>query len=161
MTARRGWRPLGCVLGGALTVTGCVSPAPVPEPAAVTGAGVARTPTPNPPREAAVRPPVRQKPAPAARLPSVLSGIEQLVGMEAGAIAKLFGEPALLRHEPPAQVWLYTGPTCVLHLFLYSEAGAQTYRVRHAEVRGRDLAMVAPPTRCLEAVVTEAAAQTH
>ncbi len=59
---------------------------------------------------------------------------ERLIGLSVGEAAKLLGRPALVRREPPAEVWQYAGSECVLHLFLYESEGGPS--VTHFEMRG-------------------------
>ena len=66
----------------------------------------------------------------------------ELLGLDRLQVAKLLGNPSLLRQEPPAEVWLYKGRLCVLHLFLYQETPSPDYAVRYFEVRGADDAAV-------------------
>jgi hypothetical protein len=58
----------------------------------------------------------------------------QLLGMQAGSLKLLLGEPNLVRREPPAQVWLYADGGCVFHVYLYEQPGAGGYRVTHYDV---------------------------
>jgi hypothetical protein len=57
-----------------------------------------------------------------------------LVGAPASAISALFGAPDLLRREPPAQVWRYARPACVVHVFIYAPPGGGAPRAKHAEI---------------------------
>ncbi len=59
---------------------------------------------------------------------------ERLIGLTVGEAAKLLGRPALVRREPPAEVWQYAASECVLHLFLYEREGGAA--VTHFEMRG-------------------------
>ena len=62
----------------------------------------------------------------------------ELVGMTGGEVAELLGRPGLLRREPPAEVWRYAGPSCVLHIFLYPDDAGPDYRVTFYETLGPD-----------------------
>ena len=62
---------------------------------------------------------------------------ERLIGLSVGEAAELLGRPALVRREPPAEVWQYAGRECVLHLFLYDNEGGGS-SVTHYEMRGLD-----------------------
>ncbi|SMF38355.1 hypothetical protein SAMN06265365_102444 [Tistlia consotensis] len=44
---------------------------------------------------------------------------EQLVGITDNKLLKTFGPPAQLRREPPAEVWQYRSPRCVVDFYLY------------------------------------------
>ncbi|MFQ5534715.1 MAG: hypothetical protein ACE5EM_07840 [Sphingomonadales bacterium] len=106
------------LLTGCVTDTSTVSgpelePLLEPEPQATAPSVVAR------PEPAKPRPP---KPRPS-----------QLIGMTGEDVTALLGQPGLLRKEPPAEVWRYSGPDCVFHVFLYRDDRTQTVRVRHYE----------------------------
>ena len=60
----------------------------------------------------------------------------QLMTLERAALEALLGPPGLLREEPPAEVWLYQGTGCALHVFLYPERDGAPHRVTYYEVRG-------------------------
>ena len=60
----------------------------------------------------------------------------QLMTLERAALEALLGPPSLLREEPPAEVWLYQGTGCALHVFLYPERDGAPHRVTYYEVRG-------------------------
>lgn len=53
-----------------------------------------------------------------------------LIGSSADATRSLLGEPAMVRHEPPAEVWQYRSDACVLDVYVYDT-------VKYAEVRER------------------------
>ena len=57
----------------------------------------------------------------------------RLMGLDRAGLAKLLGNPELLRREPPAEIWQYRGGSCVFDVFLYEEAGRQ--RVTYLEAR--------------------------
>ena len=63
---------------------------------------------------------------------------ERLIGLSVGQASELLGRPALVRAEPPAEVWQYAGAECVLHLFLYEGEGAGGLAVTYYEMRGLD-----------------------
>lgn len=77
-----------------------------------------------------------------------------LLGLDRLQVAKLLGNPSLLREEPPAEVWLYKGRLCVLHLFLYEQASSPDYAVRYFEVRGTGDASVGQG-RCYASLLDE------
>lgn len=53
-----------------------------------------------------------------------------LIGSSAIATRGLLGNPAMVRREPPAEIWQYRNETCVLDVYVYG-------RVTHAEIRER------------------------
>ena len=61
---------------------------------------------------------------------------QRLIGLTVGEAAELLGRPALVRREPPAEVWQYAGSECVLHLFLYERENGGGPAVTHFEMRG-------------------------
>jgi hypothetical protein len=81
------------------------------------------SPAPLPPASAPA--PVRQAPVRPAPDPG------QLVGLDRTALSTLLGPPALKRAEPPAEVWQYSDPGCVLHVFLYDDGAGRRYHVTH------------------------------
>jgi hypothetical protein len=112
--ARRLW-PIAVVAG----LAGCQAAPPAPQSAA--------TPAPTG---------VETAPPPAA--PAVLAAASTLraasiLGLDRGALRKLLGEPGLIRHDAPAEVWQYRTETCVLDLVLYKQANRS--RVVYAEAR--------------------------
>lgn len=56
-----------------------------------------------------------------------------LIGSSADATRNLLGKPAMVRHEPPAEVWQYRSGNCVLDVYVYAT-------VTHAEIRERNSA---------------------
>jgi hypothetical protein len=67
------------------------------------------------------------------RVPVIDDNPERLMGLSPNGVAKLLGTPALVRREPPAEIWQYRGASCVFDVFLYENAGAQ--RVTYLEAR--------------------------
>ncbi|MBF0563014.1 MAG: hypothetical protein HQL37_13570 [Alphaproteobacteria bacterium] len=59
------------------------------------------------------------------------------------------GKPALLRKEPPAEIWQYRGQGCIADVFLYEEGAA--LRVNLVEVRPIGGTQVPAPT-CLGSI---------
>lgn len=90
--------------------------------------------------------------------PSVPEALDNqpLEGLGSDAVRKQFGAPALIRHEPPAEIWQYRSATCVLDLFLYPAATGRS--VRHAEIRARQDEKTAPEFQplCLKSLRTAA-----
>ena len=68
-----------------------------------------------------------------------------LVGLKGDAVRRTFGEPEMRRREPPAEVWQYRSPRCVLDLYFYGDPDGEG--VVHYESRPRDQrhALSAPP----------------
>lgn len=64
---------------------------------------------------------------------AVLADPGKLKGLGPADLRGLFGQPKLLRRDPPAEIWLYTGPACFLDLFLYEEDGGK--KVAHYQFR--------------------------
>lgn len=58
-----------------------------------------------------------------------------LVGLNGTEVKERFGAPALVRHEPPAEIWQYRNADCVLDLFVYADTPPA--KVQHAEIRAR------------------------
>jgi hypothetical protein len=103
-----------------------------------------------------------EKPAPVvAAKPPVIPEVNILVGKSAGEIRRIFGEPALLRQEAPAEVWQYLSLNCALHLFFYPPEGAakgSELRVSHISVNGRDMSSKTPadPKKCFASELLQA-----
>lgn len=99
------------------------------------------------PQNAAAPAPPAPPPAapvvPAAATPIQASSI---MGLDRGAVRKLLGEPRLIRHDAPAEVWQYQTASCVLDLVLYKQANKS--RVVYAEAR-TPAAVPTPTDGCL------------
>jgi hypothetical protein len=78
-----------------------------------------------------------------------------LIGLRPGELERRLGSPALLRREPPAQVWQYRPGACVLDVFLYERDGGPV--VVHLEARDLSAAVVTTAP-CLAAQQRRAAA---
>jgi len=61
---------------------------------------------------------------------------EQLMGLAAGALTELLGDPGFRREDADAQVWQYRGVDCVLDVYLYRDGEATPHRVTYYEFRG-------------------------
>ena len=109
---RRSRTAPGLVL--ALTLAACAAPAPPPAPVVASPPPAPSPPPPAPPPPPALRP-------------------ADLVGAPASVISALFGAPDLLRREPPAQVWRYARPACVVHVFIYAPPGGGARQMEHTE----------------------------
>ncbi len=66
-------------------------------------------------------------------VPKIDDDPTRLMGLDRAGLAKLLGDPELMRREPPAEIWQYRGGSCVFDVFLYQEAGRQ--RVTYLEAR--------------------------
>ncbi len=86
------------------------------------------------------------------------------IGKSAAEMRLLFGEPGLLRREPPSEVWQYTAqavgdtPGCVLIFVLYpdggsSSSGADGMRVQHAQSLPRRRGSPVGDADCMEALL--------
>lgn len=64
------------------------------------------------------------------QLPKTSNEPEQLIGLQSHAVSAILGEPTLKRHDPPAQVWLYTELGCAFHVFLYRRLSGE-YTVKY------------------------------
>lgn len=97
-------------------------------PAAPDGTQVQSQPDPEgaPPVTAAL-PPERQ----------IDADPERLLGMAPEAVTELLGPPAFIRTDAPSLLWRYRGTQCLLDLFLYASAAADSpgTRVLHYAVQ--------------------------
>jgi len=114
----------------------------------VTLGGKSEAPTQAVAEAAVVQPPPPPPPPP-------LPAIKDLVGLTSDELTRYFGDPSVRRREPPAQVWHYVGPECVLHLFLYSNAKGEEPTVSHVEISERGPLLVEAAERrdgvCIQA----------
>lgn len=136
-------RPAGLSLAAAalLLLAGCArAHQPVLESAAVVPPPAPAAPTPaNPVSQPAPAAPALQLEKP--------KNPEDVLGLAADALEKLFGEPELVRRDEPAEVWQYRSPSCVVDLYLYPEKS--DYRVAYIEARDHSAARMTPGN-CLE-----------
>ncbi len=65
----------------------------------------------------------------------------RVMGLGAGQLTELLGQPELTRREPPAEIWQYRGESCVFDVFLYEEAAGR--RVTYLEARDASAQRVA------------------
>ncbi len=141
--------------------------------ALLTGCGGARPSAPTASDQAA--PVVAAPPPPAITLPAPVPGepprraeSRDAIGKSAAELRVLFGEPGLLRREPPSEVWQYTaqsvpgqnavpgqnsGPStgCVLIFVLYPDG--DTLRVNHAQSLPRRRGNPVGDADCMEALL--------
>jgi len=83
-------------------------------------------------------PPAQQTAAQPARpaVPDIAARARELIDQEAEAVRARYGEPRLLRKEPPAQIWQYADDTCVLLVVLYDpKDGKGAPKVKYAQGR--------------------------
>lgn len=111
--------------------------------------------------EAAPRRTARREPPdtpPAAATPEAAPGPEidpdpeRFLGIPSRRVAAQLGAPAVVRRDPPAQVWQYRTRRCVLDVFLYPQSESSTQAARavlHLEARDRQ-AQPVPAADCLE-----------
>jgi len=70
---------------------------------------------------------------PGARLP--IDSPKALIGKSEAEVSALLGKPGFTRTDGPAQVWQYSGTSCVLDVFMYQTATG--YTVEYTELRRR------------------------
>jgi len=125
------------VVPGALALLALAACAAPPQPMAV---------APGPVQQAAYAPPpaTALPPAPAQPPQSGLPSLTDLArdparfeGLDGNDVLATLGDPNFRRHEAPAEVWQYYGPSCILDLFLYDDGPGVGGRVAHAELRDR------------------------
>ncbi|MDG2034839.1 MAG: hypothetical protein P8J29_12950 [Rhodospirillales bacterium] len=61
---------------------------------------------------------------------------KRLATLNGAEVIELIGPPEFERSEPPAQIWQYRSPVCVVYLFLYDVDG--TFAVEHVDTRPRE-----------------------
>lgn len=64
-----------------------------------------------------------------------------LIGHSGREVEGWLGEPRLKRRDPPAEIWQYRDPSCVVDFFLYSDTSmpdGTAISVSHVEVRPRE-----------------------
>lgn len=85
-----------------------------------------------------------------AMAPGGLASAKDLVGRSEGDVRSTLGTPGFTRTDGPAQVWQYSGSSCLLDVFLYKEGSG--YTVKHAEVRQRSGVSLSEPACLANAV---------
>lgn len=74
-----------------------------------------------------------------------------LIGLDRTGLTSTLGQPRMLRHEAPAEIWQYRSRSCVLDVFLYEDpSGLET--VTHLEARN-NLAEAVAMDRCMGSVL--------
>lgn len=72
------------------------------------------------------------------------------IGLDGHDLANAFGQPQMVRNEPPAEVWQYAGFDCVVDFYLYDSDGI----MRVAYVEARDMrAGSAATERCVKTLL--------
>lgn len=72
------------------------------------------------------------------------------IGLDGRDLATAFGQPQMVRNEPPAEVWQYAGFDCVVDFYLYDSDGV----MRVAYVEARDMrAGSAATERCVKTLL--------
>ncbi|MCH6588401.1 MAG: hypothetical protein IH805_08830, partial [Proteobacteria bacterium] len=130
---------MACLIGFALgacqaapEATPEAAPAAEGQPAPAEAAPAAEgQPAPAEAAPAAQEQPDRSETAALPPAPKIDDDPARLMGLDRAGLAKLLGDPELLRREPPAEIWQYRGRSCVFDVFLYEEAGRQ--RVTYLE----------------------------
>jgi len=102
-----------------------------------------------------VRAPARQ-PTPAASFsprpaPAVIRGLESVIGKDANAVKRLFGEPRLDIVEVYGRKLQFVGTPCILDAFLYPERKGGREIVTYVDARRSDGAAV-DRAACIEAL---------
>jgi len=116
-----------------LLLAGCVS-APAPRPAPVPERTQSRATAAVPPRPALD-----------------IRGLEGIIGRDAGALKRLFGEPRLDVVEVYGRKLQFAGKACVLDAYLYPEGRANVEIVTYVDARRSDGAAV-DRAACVEAL---------
>lgn len=77
------------------------------------------------------------------------------IGKNANELRALFGQPAQLRREAPAEVWQYVAeaPACVLLFVLYPTETPGVQRVQHAEALPRRRGAAVDDAACVAALL--------
>lgn len=99
--------------------------------------GAGPRPTPAPPsvqRPSAHRPPAAPQPRPEARVMQ-LPGLEGVIGADAAALLRQFGPPRLDLFEGDVRKLQFSGPACVLDIYLYPPEGGGEPRATHVDAR--------------------------
>jgi len=89
--------------------------------------------------------------------PKAQFAISTLIGLGPETVKNILGEPALLRLEKQAEVWLYRNVECVMHLFFYDNENGDP-RLDYLETSALDLTAENPtvsPVACLNSHVPD------
>ena len=104
-------------------------------------AAESRAATPPDQRQALVVPP-----APPKRLSTA-----DLAGWTGADVTRRFGQPRLLRREPPAEIWQFPGTACTLLVYLYPAGSGLA--VQHADAIPRRPGTTVSSEDCIEALL--------
>jgi hypothetical protein len=109
---------------------------------------------PLPPRRPAPPANLRLDGAMAAPVESAEPAVEvgTLVGMGFAETETLLGLPSQEQVQPPAKIWSYEGPDCVLTIFFYPQVGGEQYRALAYDV-GETAADAQSAQRCFTALI--------
>jgi hypothetical protein len=126
----------------AAALAACGTRAPTPAAPAGPAASVAETTPaqPDPPRQAFVVPP------PPRRLAAA-----DLAGWTGAEVNRRFGQPRLLRREPPAEIWQFPGSACTLLVYLYPAGNGLS--VQHADAVPRRAGTAVSSEDCIESLL--------
>lgn len=83
---------------------------------------------------------------------SVIKRGGALAGMETAKVEATLGPPSFRRSDGPSEWLQYRSATCILDVFLYRDADAETARVAHVEARTSQLDSV-PESTCLDSLM--------
>ena len=120
--------------GGTATTT----PATSPPPATATDDAESNAPPaePSPQAERAEESEKENETAALPTPPPIDDDPQQLMGLDRAGLGGKLGQPELVRHEAPAEIWQYRYEDCVFDIFLYDQ------RVAYFEARDRKANMV-------------------
>lgn len=62
-------------------------------------------------------------------------GTDGLLGATSATLRSELGQPALVRHDGPAEVWLYRSPACTVDIILYTDGSTGGARVASVDAR--------------------------
>jgi hypothetical protein len=80
--------------------------------------------------------------------------VDTLVGLDFAETENLLGAPTLQEVQPPAQVWSYNGPDCVLTIFFYPQVEGERFRALAYDV-SEPVPNEQSAQRCFTALVAE------
>lgn len=92
-------------------------------------------------------------------VPEVMSpqGLGGVIGSPAAALTRRFGTPRIDLAEGDARKLQFTGPVCVLDIFLYPVSAASEPTATHVEARLRQGGAPADPGACIREVEAQRA----
>ena len=110
------------------------------------GAAASRTYSRVPP----VRPPIRTAPPAAQTL--VAPGLEGIIGASASDLTRQFGTPRLEVWEGDARKLQFTGPSCVLDVYLYPPSSGREPQASYIDARRASDGKEVDRTSCISAL---------